>query len=63
MSEPNVSDLVFRDLDPDSPAGRPLDDRREASLREELEKLRPGRPAPRVIPAAEDTNRPSRRVR
>ena len=57
MSEPNVSDLVFRDLDPDIPAGRTFDDRWEASLREELEKLRPVRPAPRVIPAADAAGR------
>ena len=62
MSEPNVSDLVFRDLDTDSPAGRPYDDDWEASLREELEKLRPVRPAPRVIPAADAADRgPQRR--
>ena len=36
----NVSDLVFRDLDPDIPASRTFDDDWEASLREELEKLR-----------------------
>jgi len=36
----NVSDLVFRDLDPDIPASRTFDDKWEASLREELEKLR-----------------------
>ena len=53
MSEPTVSDLVFRDLDPDIPPGRTFDDRWEASLREELEKLRAVRPAPRVIPAAD----------
>jgi hypothetical protein len=63
MSDPTVSDLVFRDIDPDSPAGRTFDDRWEASLRDELEKLRPVHPAPRVIPAAEDTDRPPRRVR
>ena len=57
MSEPNVSDLVFRDLDPDAPAGRAFDDEWEASLREELEKLRPVRPAPRVIPAADTGDR------
>ena len=49
----NVSDLVFRDLDPDIPASRTFDDKWEASLREELEKLRPVRPAPRVIPAGD----------
>ena len=56
----NVSDLVFRDLDPDIPASRTFDDEWEASLREELEKLRPVRPAPRVIPAA-DTGDPKPR--
>jgi hypothetical protein len=62
MSEPDVSDLVFRDFDPDTPAGRTFDDRWEASLREELEKLRPVRPAPRVIPAADAADRgPQRR--
>jgi hypothetical protein len=62
MREPNVSDLVFRDLDGDPPAGR-FDDDWEASLREELEKLRPVRPAPRVIPAADAAEHPSRRGR
>ena len=61
MTERNVSDLVFRDLDPDTPPSRAFDDAWEASLREELEKLRPVRPAPRVIPAAEGTDRTSRR--
>jgi hypothetical protein len=63
MSDRNVSDLVFRDLDPDAPAARTFDDEWEASLREELEKLRPVRPAPRVIPASENSDRPSRRGR
>jgi hypothetical protein len=62
MSEPSVSDLVFRDLDPGTPQGR-FDDQWEASLREELEKLRPARAAPRVIPAADAADRPSRRGR
>ncbi|HEX6619478.1 MAG TPA: hypothetical protein VF024_07460 [Solirubrobacteraceae bacterium] len=56
----NVSDLVFRDLDPDVPASRTFDDEWEAALREELEKLRPVRPAPRVIPAADAGDRPAR---
>ena len=60
MSEPSVSDLVFRDLPQDSPSSRGFDDAWEASLREELEKLRPARPAPRVIPAADTGDRPSR---
>jgi hypothetical protein len=63
MSKPNVSDLVFRDLHPDAPAGRTFDDAWEASLREELEKLRPVRPAPRVIPAADAEDPASRRGR
>ena len=63
MSERNVSDLVFRDLDPDTPPGRAFDDAWEAALREELEKLRPVRPAPRVIPAADTGDRPARRGR
>ena len=63
MSEPTVSDLVFRDLDQESPQGRAFDDRWEASLRDELEKLRPVRPAPRVIPAADTGDRSSRRRR
>jgi hypothetical protein len=63
MSERNVSDLVFRDLDSATPPSRAFDDAWEASLREELEKLRPVRPAPRVIPAADATDRPPRRGR
>ena len=59
----NVSDLVFRDLDPDIPASRSFDEKWEASLREELEKLRPVRPAPRVIPAADTGDRPARSER
>jgi hypothetical protein len=62
MSDPSVSDLVFRDLDHDTPQGRAFDDAWEASLREELEKLRPVRPAPRVIPAA-DAGDPAARQR
>jgi len=53
----NVSDLVFRDLDPES---RTFDDDWEASLREELEKLRPVCPAPRVLPAADTGDRRAR---
>jgi hypothetical protein len=63
MTDRNVSDLVFRDLEPDAPAGRQFDDEWEASLREELDKLRPVRPAPRVIPAADSGDRHSRRGR
>ena len=47
----NVSDLVFRDLDPDIPASRTFDDKWEASLREELERGRARRRA--CIPAAD----------
>jgi hypothetical protein len=61
MTERNVSDLIFRDLDSDTPPSRAFDDAWEASLRAELEKLRPVRPAPRVIPAAEGADRTSRR--
>jgi hypothetical protein len=63
MSEPNVSDLVFRDLDQETSQGRAFDDAWEASLRDELEKLRPVRPAPRVIPAADAGDREPRRRR
>jgi hypothetical protein len=63
MTERNVSDLVFRDLEQAAPASRQFDDDWEASLREELEKLRPVRPAPRVIPAADTGDGPSRRER
>jgi hypothetical protein len=56
----DVSDLVFRELDPDIPVSRTFDDDWEASLRDELEKLRPVRPAPRVIPAADTGDRPAR---
>lgn len=58
--DPSVSDLVFRDLEPDAPVSRTFDDDWEASLREELVKLRPVRPAPRVIPAADTGDRPAR---
>ena len=58
-----VSDLVFRDLDPDAPGSRTFDDEWEASLREELGKLRPVRPAPRVIPAADTGDRSTRNRR
>jgi hypothetical protein len=55
MSEQRtVSDLVFRDLAPEAATG-PADRHEawEAQLREELGKLRPARPAPRVVPATE----------
>ena len=55
MSEQRtVSDLVFRDLTPEPIATpTPQDEEWQALLREELGKLRPSRPAARVIPAAE----------
>jgi hypothetical protein len=61
MSDRSVSDLVFRDLDAEAPSGRGFDDEWEASLREELEKLRPVRPGPRVTPAADTGERSSPR--
>jgi hypothetical protein len=60
MTDPSVSDLVFRALEQDTPSSRGFDDAWEASLREELEKLRPARSAPRVVPAADTGARPSR---
>jgi hypothetical protein len=54
MSEQRaVSDLVFRDLAPE-PIAPPAAQNEEwqALLREELGKLRPTRPAPRVVPAS-----------
>jgi hypothetical protein len=53
MSEQrSVSDLVFRDLSHDDAATPPeRDDAWQARLREELDKLRPRRPGPRVVPA------------
>jgi hypothetical protein len=59
MSERAVSDLVFRDLGPKG-AATPRSaegDERETRLREELGKLRPQRPGPRVVPAAEAAGR------
>jgi hypothetical protein len=50
MTERNVSDLVFRDFVPNEAAWR-SDEEREATLREELDKLR-RRTGPRVIPAS-----------
>jgi hypothetical protein len=59
MSEQNVSDLVFRDLTPDPIATATAQNEEwQALLREELGKLRPVRPAPRVIPAAEASRPP-----
>ena len=50
-----VSDLVFRDLESEGPLTTrpPAGQEWEAQLREELGKLRPRRPAPRVVPAAD----------
>jgi hypothetical protein len=50
VSDRSVSDLIFRDLDPSTPARR-SDEDREATLREELDKLRPIDSGPRVVPA------------
>ena len=47
-----VSDLVFRDLAPEPPTTVAQNEEWQALLREELGKLRPSHPAPRVIPAA-----------
>jgi hypothetical protein len=51
MTERSVSDLVFRDFKPKAATER-SDAEREATLREELDKLRPPRSGPRVIPAS-----------
>jgi hypothetical protein len=58
MSEQTVSDLVFRDLAPE-PAATTVAQNEEwqALLREELGKLHPARPGPRVIPATEASGR------
>jgi hypothetical protein len=60
MSEQTVSDLVFRDLAPEAAAPAERDEDWEALVREELGKLRPTRPGPRVIPASEAA-RPKRK--
>jgi len=52
-----VSDLVFRDLAPEPPTTVAQNEEWQALLREELGKLRPARPGPRVIPAAEASRR------
>jgi hypothetical protein len=61
MSERAVSDLIFRDLWPKaaegSRSGEGEGEEWEKQLREELGKLRPRRPAPRVVPAAEVAGR------
>jgi hypothetical protein len=56
MIERSVSDLVFRDLEPEVPAAG-SDEDWEATLREELIKLRPAHPGPRVVPAADAADR------
>jgi hypothetical protein len=54
VSERAVSDLVFRDLAPESATPRSAEGEEwDKRVREELGKLRPRRPAPRVVPAAE----------
>ena len=62
MTERAVSDLVFRDLWPN--AGEPPrsaeGEEWEKRVREELGKLRPRRPAPRVVPAAQAARREPR---
>jgi hypothetical protein len=50
MSDRSVSDLIFRDLESSATAIRP-DEGREATLREELDKLRQSDSGPRVVPA------------
>jgi hypothetical protein len=50
MTERSVSDLVFRHFDPKAAMQR-SDEERNATLREELDKLHRRRRAPRVIPA------------
>jgi hypothetical protein len=58
VSERTVSDLVFRDLAPRAATPRSAEgDEWDRRLREELSKLRPRRPAPRVVPAAEAAGR------
>jgi hypothetical protein len=61
MSEQRaVSDLVFRDLTPDPNAAPTAQNEAwQALLREELGKLRPARPAPRVVPASRFQRQPS----
>ena len=59
MSERAVSDLVFRDLAPRSATPRSAEGEEwDERLREELGKLRPRGPVPRVVPAAEAAGRP-----
>ena len=51
MTDRSVSDLVFRDFEPRAAFQR-SDEEREATLREELNKLRRRRSGPRVVPVA-----------
>ena len=64
MTERAVSDLIFRDLWPNAAEGPRSAEGEEwdKRLREELGKLRPRRPAPRVVPAAEAARREPRVV-
>jgi hypothetical protein len=55
MSDRSVSDLIFRDLGLSAAASR-SDEDREATLREELDKLRHGDSGPRVVPAGRATD-------
>jgi hypothetical protein len=57
MSERSVSDLVFRDLESEGASKHADNEEWQALLREELGKLRPSQPAPRVIPATETSRR------
>jgi hypothetical protein len=51
MTERSVSDLVFRDFEPEVTAS-PSHDEREAALREALRSLRASERGPRVVPAS-----------
>jgi hypothetical protein len=56
MSDRSVSDLIFRDLEPPATTSR-SDEAREATLREELDKLRPSDSGPRVVPVGRQPRR------
>jgi hypothetical protein len=56
MSDRSVSDLIFRDVEPAPSAHRTVAER-EATLREELDKLRVLESGPRVIPASRASGR------
>lgn len=63
MRDRDVSDLVFRDLEPEPEGPRaPFAGDRAAELREKLGKLRPREPVPRVVPVRpavdDDTSAP-----